>query len=75
MRSANVDNDLVKIIGQLEEAGGEVMMLNGPVMNADGAPLADHRLEIWQCEGNGKPLYSDDTQAEEFDSAFRGFRP
>lgn len=73
MRRADVDNDLVKIIGQVQEAGGEVMMLNGRVLNADGAPLADHRVEIWQCDMNGKYLHSGDRQELEFDAAFQGF--
>jgi len=73
MRRADVDNDLVKIIGQVQEAGGEVMMLKGRILNADGAPLADHRVEIWQCDMNGKYLHSGDRQALEFDAAFQGF--
>jgi len=73
MRRADVDNDLVKIIGQVREAGGEVMMLNGLVTDQDGAPLADHRVEIWQCDMNGKYLHSGDRQELEFDAAFQGF--
>jgi len=73
MRRTDVDNDLVKIIGQVQEAGGEVMMLNGRVLNEDGAPMADHRVEIWQCDMNGKYLHSGDRQAIEFDVAFQGF--
>jgi len=73
MRRADVDNDLVKIIGQVQEAGGEVMMLKGRVLDHGGAPLADHRVEIWQCDMNGKYLHSGDRQSIEFDPAFQGF--
>lgn len=73
MRRTDVDNDLVKIVGQVHEAGGEVMMLNGRVLDANGAPLPDHRVEIWQCDMNGKYLHSADRQAIEFDAAFQGF--
>lgn len=73
MRRKDVDNDLVKIIGQVQEAGGEVMILQGRVRDADGAPLADHRVEIWQCDMNGKYLHSGDRQSIEFDAAFQGF--
>jgi len=73
MRRSDVDNDLVKIIGQVQEAGGEVLMLNGRVLDASGAPRVDHRVEIWQCDLNGKYLHTGDRQAIEFDPAFQGF--
>lgn len=73
MRRADVDNDLVKIMGIVEEAGGEVFTLKGRVLDADGAPRPDMRIEIWQCDLNGKYLHSGDTQNIEFDPAFQGF--
>lgn len=73
MRRADVDNDLVKILGSVEEAGGEVIILKGRVLDRAGAPLADRRIEIWQCDMNGKYLHSGDRQAIEFDPAFQGF--
>lgn len=73
MRRPDVDNDLVKILGSVQEAGGEVMMLKGRILDADGAPLANRRIEIWQCDMNGKYLHSGDRQAIEFDPAFQGF--
>ncbi|MDP4991652.1 MAG: protocatechuate 3,4-dioxygenase, partial [Marivita lacus] len=72
MRRADVDNDLVKILGSVEEAGGEVIILKGRVLDRAGAPLADRRIEIWQCDMNGKYLHSGDRQAIEFDPAFQG---
>lgn len=73
MRRADVDNDLVKIIGAVREAGGEVITLKGRVLDKDGAPLAGHRIEIWQCDVNGKYLHSGDRQSIDFDAAFQGF--
>ncbi len=73
MRRLDVDNDLVRIIGAVREAGGEVMILRGRVTDADGTPLVGHRVEIWQCDMNGKYLHSGDRQAIEFDPAFQGF--
>lgn len=73
MRRADVDNDLVKILGSVKEAGGEVFLLKGRVLNADGAPLEGWRIEIWQCDMNGKYLHSGDRQAIAFDAAFQGF--
>lgn len=73
MRRADVDNDLVKIIGSVQDAGGEVMILKGRISDTDGAPLAERRIEIWQCDLNGKYLHSGDRQNIEFDPAFQGF--
>jgi len=50
MRRADIDNDLVKILGRVTEAGGEVFTLRGRIMDRAGAPLANHRVEIWQCD-------------------------
>jgi len=73
MRRADVDNDLVKIIGSVQEAGGEVVTLKGRITDTDGTPLAEHRIEIWQCDLNGKYLHSGDRQAIEFVPSFQGF--
>ncbi len=73
MRRADVDNDLVRIIGMVQEAGGEVFMLRGRVMDRGGAPLAGHRIEIWQCDMNGKYMHPGDRQAIAFDNGFQGF--
>lgn len=73
MRRPDVDNDLVKILGSVQQAGGEVFILKGRVLNSAGEPLADRRIEIWQCDMNGKYLHTGDRQAIDFDPAFQGF--
>lgn len=73
MRRTDVDNDLVKIMGKVQEAGGEVFTLKGHLIDANGAPLGGYRIEIWQCDLNGKYLHSGDNQNIPFDAAFQGF--
>lgn len=73
MRRADVDNDLVKILGSVQQAGGDVFMLRGRVLDSDGTPLAGRRIEIWQCDMNGKYLHTGDRQGIAFDAAFQGF--
>lgn len=73
MRRADVDNDLVKIIGTVQEAGGQVVTLTGRILDKAGNPLAGHRIEIWQCDTNGKYLHTGDRQSIPFDPAFQGF--
>ena len=40
MRSADVDNDLVRIAGAVRDAGGEVIYLSGRVLDQDGEPIS-----------------------------------
>lgn len=73
MRMPDNDNDLVKVRGVLERAGGEVFTLRGTVSDQTGKPLAGHRVEIWQCDVNGKYLHTGDNRNVAYDSAFQGF--
>jgi len=73
MRKPDVDNDLVKIMGLVEEAGGEVFTLRGTITDSDGQPLAGYRIEIWQCDMNGNYMHSRDSGSANFDGAFQGF--
>ncbi|WP_170327477.1 protocatechuate 3,4-dioxygenase [Ruegeria arenilitoris] len=73
MRRPDIDNDLVKIKGRVEEAGGEVFILRGRLTGANGQPLARHRIEIWQCDMNGNYMHPRDRRSADFDQAFQGF--
>ena len=72
MRYADVDNDLVKVAGRVQESGGEIMVLSGQVQNAHGEALAGHLVEIWQCDLNGKYMHTGDRQRIEHDPDFQG---
>lgn len=73
MRKSDVDNDLVKIKGLVEQAGGEIFTLRGKLMGGDGQPLAGHRIEIWQCDVDGNYMHPRDSRSANFDMAFQGF--
>ncbi len=73
MRTPDIDNDLVKIAGLVEEAGGEVFTLHGTISGSDGQPLAGHRIEIWQCDMDGNYMHPGDRRSVNFDPAFQGF--
>lgn len=73
MRTPDIDNDLVKIKGLVEKAGGEVFTLRGAVTNAAGQPLAGYRIEIWQCDVDGNYMHPADRRSARFDRAFQGF--
>lgn len=69
----DVDNDLIKVSGSVKKAGGEIILLKGKVMSKSGKPLVGHRIEIWQCDVNGKYLHANDTRSVNYDNGFQGF--
>ena len=50
----DVDNDLIIINDRTTPAIGEITHLTGRVLNAQGDPLSNITVEIWQCDGNGQ---------------------
>ena len=73
MRFDDIDNDLIKVSNVVTEAGGEIMLLKGQVLSREGQPLAGHRIEIWQCDGNGNYLHPGDGRHAVYDTGFQGF--
>lgn len=73
MRFDDIDNDLVKLTSQVEQAGGEVIILSGRVLDQSGSPVSGARVEIWQCDVNGRYLHHGDAGNTERDPAFQGF--
>jgi protocatechuate 3,4-dioxygenase beta subunit len=73
MRMQDTDNDLVKVASKVEQAGGEVIYLSGQLKSKQGAALAGHRIEIWQCDVKGKYLHPGDDRNIEYDMGFQGF--
>lgn len=73
MRMSDVDNDLVKVDGQVKEAGGEIIHLKGRVSSKNGEALNNHRIEIWQCDINGRYLHPRDGRQITYDKGFQGF--
>lgn len=73
MRFADIDNDLVKIAGVVKEAGGEIITLSGRIKDANGNPRVGYRIEIWQCDVNGKYMHPRDRNRAPQDMAFQGF--
>jgi protocatechuate 3,4-dioxygenase beta subunit len=73
MRFPDVDNDLVKIASAVREAGGEIARLSGRVLDQAGNPVAGARVEIWQCDVNGRYLHTGDRSGKPRDASFQGF--
>jgi protocatechuate 3,4-dioxygenase alpha subunit len=52
---------------------GEKIVLEGRVLDGDGAPVVDALLEIWQANAEGKYDHPEDRQEKPLDPNFRGF--
>jgi protocatechuate 3,4-dioxygenase, alpha subunit len=54
-------------------AKGERIVLEGRVLDGDGAPVTDALLEIWQANAEGKYDHAEDGQPKPLDRNFHGF--
>jgi protocatechuate 3,4-dioxygenase, beta subunit len=71
---ADIDNDLVHVAGRSGTAKGTVTLVSGRVLDQDGGPVAGARVEIWQCDANGRYHYvRDDSSGSPLDENFQGF--
>ena len=73
MRFDDIDSDLVKVACKVALAGGEIVTLAGRVLEASGTPVAGARIEIWQCDVNGRYLHRGDRGGAARDDGFQGF--
>ena len=67
------DNDLVHVQGRAAQAAGEITHVFGRVVDTTGRPLADARVEIWQCDANGRYLHTSDARRGGRDANFQGY--
>jgi len=73
MRTHDIDNDLVKIDQHVKDANGEILYLTGRVTDTSSNPLNGLRMEIWQCDINGRYLHTNDRNQAKRDTGFQGF--
>jgi protocatechuate 3,4-dioxygenase beta subunit len=67
------DNDLVRIGKSTDLAEGEITHLSGEVVDPSGRPVAGARVEIWQCDANGRYHHPRDRREVPRDPNFQGF--
>ncbi|MDI3515095.1 MAG: protocatechuate 3,4-dioxygenase, beta subunit [Rhodocyclaceae bacterium] len=67
------DNDLTLVDGRSTRAAGQIADLSGRVLDIDGRPLAGLRVEIWQCDANGRYRHPRDRGGLDEDPNFQGF--
>ena len=52
---------------------GERLQINGKILDADGKPVNDAAVEIWQANNHGKYASPEDQQDKPLDAGFRGY--
>jgi protocatechuate 3,4-dioxygenase, beta subunit len=71
---ADTDNDLVQIVGRNGTAKGTVTYVTGRVLDPTGQPISGARVEIWQCDANGRYHYVHDGGSDRpLDENFQGY--
>ena len=66
------DNDLTQVEGRSGRAKGQVTDLSGRIIDTNGRPLRKVRVEIWQCDVNGRYHHPRDNRPVELDENFQG---
>lgn len=69
----DTDNDLLVINDRTTPSLGEVTHLTGRVLSANGQPLRNTLVEIWQCDQNGAYIHSGSVNRDKRDGNFQGY--
>lgn len=66
------DNDLTFVKGREGRAQGEFTDLGGRILDINGHPLRNMRIEIWQCDINGRYRHPYERGSQPRDESFQG---
>ena len=69
----DIDNDLVRVRGEATRALGQVLHIEGVVLDTAGTPLPNTVIEIWQVDSRGVYLHpADNRGGRRTDPSFQG---
>jgi len=69
----DADSDLIHVAGRSGTAKGTVALISGRILDPEGRPVTGARVEIWQCDANGRYHYvRDDCAGPPPDENFQG---
>lgn len=69
----DTDNDLLVVNDAITSAVGEVTHLTGRLLDAQGEPIRNALIEIWQVDNKGVYLHEGSDNHENRDQNFQGF--
>ncbi len=67
------DFDLTQIQGRQGSAKGRVILIEGQVLNADGKPIEDAMVDLWQANAAGRYRHHRDKNRAPLDPNFQGW--
>jgi protocatechuate 3,4-dioxygenase, beta subunit len=67
------DFDLTKVEGRNERAKGEIIIIEGAVLDTNDNPVQDATVEIWQANSAGRYNHPFDTNDSPLDPNFQGW--
>ena len=67
------DNDLTRVVGRTGRAQGRISDLSGRILDTAGRPVPGARIEIWQCDAQGRYRHPLDARDPPLDPDFQGF--
>ena len=72
-QQSDTDEDLTQLQGNPMPAKGEPINVVGQVLSADGTPLHNAMVEIWQADANGRYRHVRDPNPAPLDDNFQGW--
>jgi protocatechuate 3,4-dioxygenase beta subunit len=69
----DTDNDLIIVNDDTTRAVGEITHLTGKILDANGNPIRNALVEIWQADAHGVYLHSHSNNGSNRDRNFQGF--
>jgi len=66
------DNNLTEVAGETGKAAGIISDVSGRIMDINGRALSNMRIEIWQCDANGRYRHPRENAARPLDENFQG---
>jgi protocatechuate 3,4-dioxygenase beta subunit len=66
------DNNLTEVAGRAGKAKGIISDVSGRIVDINGRPLRDMRIEIWQCDANGRYRHPRENASRPLDENFQG---
>lgn len=74
LKPLDQDADLTRIAGRPGRAAGQIIELCGCVLNGDGKPVANAKIEMWQANTYGRYNHpSDPNTTAPLDPCFQGY--
>lgn len=67
------DTDLTQVPGSATRAEGELLRIEGLILDESLTPIADALVEIWQANSFGRYLHERDNSAAQLDPNFQGW--